>query len=220
MANVGVIYRTMLYPGDEEVLSDYATKEELEQVSGSGLTEEAVQGLIESSLEGYATKEDIEESGHMTSEMVEGVVDGKLEGYLTAEEASETYQEKGDYLTADALEGYAREEDIPDLDGYATQAWVGEQGYLTEVPEEYVTEDELEGYAKTSDIPDVSGYATTEELAGYATKDELENYATTESLSAYATVASLGEYATASALEALAARVEALESASSEGDGE
>lgn len=211
MANLNTIYRSTLYPSDEEVLSAYATKEDLETATGGGLTESDVNELIEGALEGYATKEDIEESGHMTSEMVESVVDGKLEGYLTAETASETYQEKGDYLTADALEGYAREEDIPDLDGYATQAWVGEQGYLTEVPEGYVTEDELEGYAKTSDIPDVSGYATTEELA---------DYATVESLSAYATVESLGEYATASALEALAARVEALESASSEGDGE
>ena len=43
----------------------------------------------------------------------------------------------------------------PDLSGYATRAWVGEQGYLTAVPAEYVTDTELEG----------KGYATTTEVA-------------------------------------------------------
>lgn len=42
----------------------------------------------------------------------------------------------------------------PDLSGYATQAWVGEQGYLTAVPAEYVTDTELtaKGYATTVDV--------------------------------------------------------------------
>ena len=49
----------------------------------------------------------------------------------------------------------------PDLSGYATQAWVGEQGYLTAVPAEYVTDSELTG----------KGYATrTEVAAAYAKK--------------------------------------------------
>ena len=42
----------------------------------------------------------------------------------------------------------------PDLSGYATQAWVGEQGYLTAAPAEYVTDSELtgKGYATTADV--------------------------------------------------------------------
>ena len=45
---------------------------------------------------------------------------------------------------------------IPSLDGYATQTWVQNQGYLTSVPSEYVTESELNGA--------ISGFATKYEL--------------------------------------------------------
>lgn len=46
--------------------------------------------------------------------------------------AAQTYQPIGNYLSSNAL------------DGYATQQWVGQQGYLTEVPSEYVTDTELQ----------------------------------------------------------------------------
>ena len=64
----------------------------------------------------------------------------------------------GQYLRKTA-DGQAWQ-DGPDLSGYATQAWVGEQGYLTAVPDEYITEEELEakGYALSSDL---SGYVPT-----------------------------------------------------------
>ena len=48
----------------------------------------------------------------------------------------------------------------PDLSGYATQTWVGEQGFLTAVPDEYITETELteKGYITSTALGD---YATT-----------------------------------------------------------
>ena len=61
----------------------------------------------------------------------------------------------------------------PDLSGYATQAWVGEQGYLTAVPDEYVTATELTAeltdYA-TKDYVSGLGYITSAALSGYATE--------------------------------------------------
>jgi hypothetical protein len=54
-----------------------------------------------------------------------------------------------------------------DLTGYATEQWVKDQKYLTEVPEGYAkTEDipSLDGYAKTEDIPSLDGYAKTEDV--------------------------------------------------------
>lgn len=51
--------------------------------------------------------------------------------------------------------------DIPDsggnvdLTGYATEQWVKDQKYMTEVPD---------GYAKTEDIPSLDGYAKTEDI--------------------------------------------------------
>ena len=66
-----------------------------------------------------------------------------------------------------------------ELTGYATQAWVQSQNYLTEVPDNYATETEVtqaiaaalvgyatqtwvnqQGFAKEDDIPSLSGYAT------------------------------------------------------------
>lgn len=55
---------------------------------------------------------------------------------------------------------------IPSLDGYATEDWVNDQGFLKEVPSQYVTESELNsavsGKADKSEIPSLSGYATEE----------------------------------------------------------
>ena len=86
-------------------------------------------------------------------------------------------QPSGEYLTQESLNGYATDDDvqaavsgkadkseIPSLDGYATQQWVGQQGYLTSVPSEYITETELEselsGKADVSAIPSVAGLAS------------------------------------------------------------
>ena len=56
------------------------------------------------------------------------------------------------------------ENDIPDTSDMATKTWVGQQGYLTEVPSQYVTDtelsNELSNYAQASAIPDVSDMAT------------------------------------------------------------
>ena len=61
--------------------------------------------------------------------------------------------------------------DMPSLDGYATQEWVSNQGYLTE-------HQSLADYALKSEIPDVSGYALKSEvpsLTGYATETWVES---------------------------------------------
>lgn len=50
-------------------------------------------------------------------------------------------------------------QDGPDLTPYATQTWVGQQGYLTAVPDEYITDTELTE----------KGYITSAALDGYAT---------------------------------------------------
>jgi hypothetical protein len=66
------------------------------------------------------------------------------------------------------------------LSGYATQTWVSQQGYLTEIPAEYVTDSELtaKGYQTAEDVETAitaKGYITNAALVGYAT----ESYVTT-----------------------------------------
>lgn len=91
-----------------------------------------------------------------------------------------------------ALSGQIRDVSgaIPSLEGYATQDWVEQQGYLTEVPSQYVTETEMEsaisGKADTSAIPSLEGYATEtwvndqgfikEVPSQYVTESEMSGY--------------------------------------------
>ena len=98
-------------------------------------------------------------------------------------------------------------------EGMATQAWVGEQGYLTSIPPQYVTDTDLEsavsGKAEKSEIPDVSEFVTQEDIdeavsgkmdvsqsasfypmdsnpAGYLTEHQsLDGYATVEYVNAH-----------------------------------
>lgn len=65
-----------------------------------------------------------------------------------------------------------------DLTGYATEKWVSDQGYLTEVPDEYVTDTDLgealDGYA-TEDWVGEQGFLTEHQsLEDYYTKEEVD----------------------------------------------
>lgn len=78
------------------------------------------------------------------------------------------------------------ESEIPSLDGYATEQWVLDKGYITGV--------DLSNYATLEDIPDLTDYALKSEipsLSGYATEQWVEDkhYITGVDLSDYATTA-------------------------------
>ena len=111
-------------------------------------------------------------------------------------------QPSGQYLGPDDLNGYATTEDveaatsgkadvsaIPSLQGYATESWVNDQGFLKEVPQEYVTDSELNsaisGKADKSEIPSIQGLASetyvnehiNEATSGKADKSEIPSLA-------------------------------------------
>ena len=151
-------------------LSDYYTREEIDKI----LTEDYVtldyiieKGfVVDYQLDEYAKKTDIPTSNTQLTN------DAK---YITLEEVPKT-----------DLSNYATLDDIPSLNGYATEQWVKYQKYLTEVPSEYITETELnnkgyltehqslEEYAKKTDIPTIpsSNTAFTND-AGYITLSEV-----------------------------------------------
>lgn len=103
-----------------------------------------------------------------------------LNDYLTKDAAAEAYQPKGEYLSANAL------------NGYATETWVGEQGYLQTIPSEYITETELANYnyATTGLVDEASAHAyaaaTADANTTYVTKasahNEFANYVATADL--------------------------------------
>lgn len=103
----------------------------------------------------------------------------------------------GEFATIDdvvaAVSGKADTSAIPSLDGYATEEWVGEQGYLTEVPDEYAKTSAVEDMVSaasadlysaigdkldTSSFADVSGTFLTEvpesAVSGFATHEEVD----------------------------------------------
>ena len=82
----------------------------------------------------------------------------------------------GEFATVDdvvaAVSGKADTSAIPSLDGYATQEWVGEQGYLTEVPESavsgFATHEEVESATSGKmNIADMTAYQTVEDMSAY-----------------------------------------------------
>lgn len=86
--------------------------------------------------------------------------------------------EKSSFATKDELNSKADASAIADM---ATQTWVQDQGYLTEVPSNYVTDSELtEGLAGKQDKGD---YALKSDLNTLATKEELATKADTSALS-------------------------------------
>lgn len=86
--------------------------------------------------------------------------------------------EKSSFATKDELNSKA---DASAITNMATQTWVQDQGYLTEVPSNYVTDSELtEGLAGKQDKGD---YALKSDLNTLATKEELATKADTSALS-------------------------------------
>ena len=94
----------------------------------------------------------------------------------------------------DKLDEKADKTAIADM---ATKTWVGEQGYLTAVPEEYVTETELSGKGYLTAIPEE--YVTNEELtSALSSKQDKGNYITVETADGKYQVK--GDYATTAQL--------------------
>lgn len=112
----------------------------------------------------YVTKEELEAKDYATNtDLIEGLA---------------TKQPVGDYaLKSDIpdISNLATKDELPSLDGYATETWVNKQGFLKSIPEEYITESELtaKDYATKSEIPDISNLALKSEIPTKVS--ELEN---------------------------------------------
>ena len=102
------------------------------------------------SLNGYATEDWVESKNYLTSHQ-------SLEDYATKEQLSTKANKEHTHLLKDItdyvapnLSIYAKKTDIPSLNGYATEEWVTQQGYLTE-------HQSLTDYAKKSELKTING---------------------------------------------------------------
>ena len=138
-------------------------------------------------------------------------LDTSIKGWVTSQGFLTEHQD---------LSSYALKSDIPSLDGYATESWVTNQGYITSIPDTFATKDwvesqsyltslSLNGYATESWVSS-QGYLTEhQDLSDYALKSEipsLDGYATEEWVNNQLT-----NYTTNSDFTSLQNRVSALE---------
>ena len=173
-------------------LSIYATKEEIPSLEGYA-TEEWVTSkkylTSHQSLEGYATEQWVTNQGYLTTHQ-------SLEDYYTKTEVDTKLKAISGYTPTDLSKYYTKEESdgkyalktsIPSLEGYATEKWVTNQGYLTSHQSlaDYATKEQLSTKADkehTHLLKDITDYVAPN-LSIYATKEEipsLNGYATEE----------------------------------------
>ena len=173
------------YITEHQDISYLATKEEVNEIvkqipSIDGLAtetyvDEKVASINIPSIEGLATEAWVNEQGFLTEhqditgkqdviEDLEAIREGAAKGATALQEVPEEYitneelEAKG-YLTEHQdLSEYAKKEELPTLEGYATETWVSAE----------IAKAQLEG----EDV-DLSGYATKDDIANLATKDEV-----------------------------------------------
>ena len=209
-------------------LNGYATEQWVENkgylTSHQSLDDYAKKTEIPS-LEGYATEQWVNSKNYLTSHQ-------SLEDYATKEQLSTKADKKHTHLLKDItdyvapnLSIYAKKTDIPSLNGYATEEWVTNKGYLTshQSLEDYYTKTQVDAklkgisggtvdlsdyytkvesddkYALKTSIPTLDGYATEEWVnsKGFlTTHQDLTDYAKkTELTNYYTKVESDGKYA-------------------------
>lgn len=170
-------------------VSNLATKEELEAVQNVAGSNSVKLFAIESDLvdinqrldsietpdlSDYATKDEVAAVEAKVDAIVIPEVPKKVSelendaGYITAKDIPETdlsnYYNKTETenLIADAVKDI--EHPTVDLEGYATEDWVNEQGFIKEIPSEYITESELDAKGYLTEHQDLSEYAKKSDI--------------------------------------------------------
>ena len=125
-----------LTPDDLSILDDYLTKEEAEetyQPLGDYLTKESGDTIYQP-IGDYLTKASgdtiYQPIGDYLTKVSGDTIYQPIGDYLTKASGDTIYQPIGDYQPAG---DYALKSDIPSLDGYATQTWVQNQGYVNQL---------------------------------------------------------------------------------------
>ena len=148
--------------------------------------------LTNNPIEGGATTEQVEQINKNTEDIT--ALKTEIDNLPTKKYVDDAVKNVEVDLTGYATEKYVDDKVSnikvdADLEGYATENWVLNKGYISNIPSEYITEDELnsKGYATNSQL---SAYAKKSDIPSVPTKvSELENdkkYLTGSALTDYA----------------------------------
>ena len=186
------------YLTQHQPLTDYYTKTEVDNKfkNFSGGTVDLSDYYTKEESDGkYALKTSIPTlDGYATEDWVNS------KGFLTSHQSLTDYAKKTDltkYYTKVESDGkYATKEEIPSLNGYATEQWVTDKGYLT-------SHQSLTDYAKKAEIKTVNGHSLIGsgdiQIEGGSSVDMSNYYTKTDSDGKYALktdIPSLNGYAT------------------------
>lgn len=140
-----------------------------------------IEEAMKNSSENLNSFKEVEDKFKEIEAALESVAPGATssKNLLTKDEANDTYQIKGDYaLNSDLTEIQSSISDlnyqisnIPSIEGLASEAWVNDQGFLTE-------HQDLSEYAKLEDIPSVDGFASEEWVNAQGFVTDLSEYIT------------------------------------------
>ena len=137
-------------------------------------------------------------------------LDTSIKGWVTSQGFLTEHQD---------LSSYALKSDIPSLDGYATESWVTNQGYISSIPDTFATKDWVESQSYLTSVS-LNGYATESWVSSqqFATQSWVssQGYLTEhQDLTGYATESwvsnQLSYYTTNSEYASLQSRVATLE---------
>ena len=164
---VSVTDTSLLLAGDNVSITpsgnDYIISAQVPETSGY-VTEQEMNDAIESATSAFITSADIPD---IPDDVVTSAELATVSGEIVNQIPSLQGYATEEYVT-EQTSAFLTSADLPDVSDMATQTWVGEQGYLTSIPSEYVTDTELEselsGKADTSAIPDVSNFVTQEDI--------------------------------------------------------
>lgn len=140
------------------------------QPAGDYVTPESMAEYFEENTSAFITSAEVEESYVDKPSFLNTINDIEEDLSDKLDSSAYTAPVQSDWNESDSgsLSYIKNKPEIPSLDGYATQDWVNEQGFLKEVPSEYVTDEELE--SATSGLQPSGNYLTPEDLDGYATE--------------------------------------------------
>ena len=164
---VSVSDTSLLLAGDNVSITpsgnDYIISAQVPGTSGY-VTEQEMNDAIESATSAFITSADIPP---LPDDLVTSGELATVSGEIVNQIPSLQGYATEEYVT-EQTSAFLTSADLPDVSDMATKTWVGEQGYLTSVPSQYVTDTELEselsGKADTSAIPDVSNFVTQEDI--------------------------------------------------------